>query len=129
MGRSVTRGLLTSNWVSVVTNTLEDIPTAPRNLQLLEATPTTLHVLWWEPMDNYLCVEEYTIEWISNRGIEGSQTFGSSNTKEPLAPVVDFTIPDLTPCSLYTVTVRAVTPSGQESDTVSLPASTTGCSV
>lgn len=127
--RSVTRGLLTSDWVSVITTTLEDIPSAPRNLQLLEATPTTLHVLWWDPMDNYLCVEKYIVSWINTLGIEGSQTFRSRNTKDPLAPVLDMTLPNLTPCSHYTVTVKAVTPSGQESDNVSLSAYTTGCPV
>ena len=127
--RSVTRGLLTSDWTSVVTATLEDIPSTPRNLHLLDATPTTLHVLWWEPMENYLCVEEYIVSWINNRKIEDSQTFASRNTKEPLSPVLDMILPDLTPCSHYTVTVKAVTPSGQESDEISLSANTTGCPV
>lgn len=127
--RSVTRGHLTSDWVSVVSSTLEDLPTAPRNLQLLDATPTTLHVMWWEPMDNYLCVDHYVVSWINNRGTEVSQTFTSRNTKEPHTPMLDMILPDLTPCSHYTVTVKAVTPSAQESDSVSLSAFTTGCPV
>ncbi|XP_063860185.1 von Willebrand factor A domain-containing protein 7-like [Scylla paramamosain] len=124
--RSVTRGLLTSDWVSVVATTLEDTPSAPRNLKLLDATQTTLHVQWWEPMDNYLCVEEYVVSWIK-KGEAKTQTFTSRNNKGPRSPVSDMTLPNLTPCSQYDVTVKAVTPSGQESDVASLSADTTGC--
>lgn len=124
--RSVTRGLLTSDWVSVVTSTLEDTPSVPRNLQLLDATPTTLTVQWWEPMDNYLCVDKYSVRWWHHRGgIEGNQMLVLRSTRSPL--VDPMTLPNLDPCTEYNVEVVAVTPNGEESAAAPLTAFTTGC--
>lgn len=124
--RSVTRGLLTSEWVSVVTSTLEDVPSAPRSLQLLDATPSTLTVQWWEPMDNYLCVDMYKVVWGHSRGgIEDNLTLVMRSTRNPLQPPM--TLPNLDSCTEYNVRVMAVTPGGTESEEASLLASTTGC--
>lgn len=124
--RSVTRGHLTSNWTSVVATTQEDTPSVPRNLKLLDATQTTLHVQWWEPMDNHFCVEKYVVNWI-RKGEAKPRNFTLRNSKGLRSPVSDMILPNLTPCSQYDVTVKAVTPSGQESDVASLSADTTGC--
>ncbi|KAK7070993.1 hypothetical protein SK128_003104 [Halocaridina rubra] len=119
--RAVSGGGLTSAWVSEQTTTLEDMPSAPRNLQAPFVTNTDVDLLWYEPEINGRCAHSYNLTW--NTG----STVIAPSPGENLNFQVETTVSSLSPCTSYNFAVTAISPNGISADSNASINITTTC--
>ncbi|KAK7070994.1 hypothetical protein SK128_003105 [Halocaridina rubra] len=119
--RAVSSQGLTSAWVSAQTTTLENIPSAPRNLQAPSVTSTLVDLTWFEPETHGRCAHSYNLIW------DTGSTVIAPSAGESLTFQVQTTVTGLTPCTPYSFTVNAITPAGVSSSDTAMIEVTTQC--
>ncbi|XP_069161847.1 uncharacterized protein [Procambarus clarkii] len=89
--------------------TIEETPSAPLEVQQARVTQNSVELHWFRPQESKLCAEAYRITWTS------STDSGSQDYLFPDHPAnVWATVSGLTSCTLYTFSISAVTPLGNE---------------
>ncbi|XP_066942227.1 LOW QUALITY PROTEIN: uncharacterized protein [Macrobrachium rosenbergii] len=94
-------------------------PSAPQELQVEGATERSISLLWFAPQTNKACATSYYLKWTS------ADDEGAITLDEPTKPFeIKKTIDGLQACTKYSLTLSAVTTSGEHSEPTRLEAST-----
>ncbi|XP_027213280.2 von Willebrand factor A domain-containing protein 7 [Penaeus vannamei] len=119
--RAVSSDKQASPWVSTFASTTEDVPSEPRSFEVLEATASTVTLVWYRPEENGRCASQYALEWSAPDGSSYSKTVASSEFQ------AEEDVTGLSACSEYHFNVTGLTASGARGAPASLSAVTAGC--
>nr|XP_045609987.1 von Willebrand factor A domain-containing protein 7-like isoform X1 [Procambarus clarkii] len=121
--RALSSEKLGSQWVTTSATTSEEEPSRPQAFQVLQTNETTLEVSWWAPDVNSNCVKYYELQWTSPYGDVNYDSITPAPGDE-LPFVIVRLISGLEPCTVYGLSVWAVTPSGSPGNAAMLSHST-----